>query len=93
MRVSVLYSTDGHIVSVMRSAAADTRGASDAPPPETALKPAAGERVAFVEVDPAWGRRPIAEIHQAFTVADGPDGPYLHPHESATRAPAPGRRS
>lgn len=84
MRLSVLYSTDGHIVSVMRSAAADTRDASEAPSLETAIKPAEGERVASFDVDPAWDRRPLAEIHQAFTVVDGAEGTYLHPRESAT---------
>jgi len=84
MRVSVLYSTDGRIVSVMRSAAADTRDASDAPSPEIAVKPSERERKAFFDLDPAWDHRPLAEIHQAFTVADGDNGPYLHPRESAT---------
>jgi hypothetical protein len=86
MRVSVLYSTDGHIVSVMRATATatDTRDASDAPLPDIAVEPAKGERVAFFDVDPAWDRRPLAEIHQAFTVVDGANGPHLRPRESAT---------
>lgn len=84
MRVSVLYSTDGHIVSVMRSTPVDSRDAADAPSLETAVKPAQGERVAFLDVDPAWDRRPLAELHQALTVADGADGPHLRPRESAT---------
>ncbi len=84
MRVRVLHSTDGHIVSVMRSAAADTRDDSEAPLPDIAVEPAAGARVAFFDLDPAWDHRPLAEIHQAFTVVDGANGPYLHPRESAT---------
>ena len=83
MRLSVLYSTDGRIVAVMRSTATDTPDASDVPSPVIAVKPAQGERVAFVDVDPAWERRPLDELHQAFTVADGADGPYLRPRESA----------
>jgi hypothetical protein len=81
--LSVLYSTDGRIVAVMRSTAADTRDASDVPSPAITVKPAEGERVAFVDVDPAWERRPLAELHQAFTVVEGADGPYLRPRESA----------
>jgi hypothetical protein len=84
MRLSVLYSTDGRIVSVMRAPAADAPDASDAPLPDIAVEPAEGERVAFFDVDPAWDRRPLAEIHQAFTVVDGADGPYLRPRESST---------
>jgi hypothetical protein len=83
MRLSVLYSTDGRVVAVMRSTAADTLDASDVPSPVITVKPAEGERVAFVDVDPAWDRRPLAELHEAFTVADGADGPYLRPRGSA----------
>ncbi|HEY3410449.1 MAG TPA: hypothetical protein VGK53_19950 [Propionicimonas sp.] len=84
MRLSVLYSTDGRILSVMRSAAADARDRPEATSPDIAVRPAEGERVAFLDVDAAWDRRPLAEIHQAFTVADGVNGPYLRPRESAT---------
>ena len=84
MRLSVLYSTDGRIVSIMRSAATDTPDVSGIPSPEIAVEPAEGARVAFVDVDSAWDRRPLAEIHQAFTVVDGANGPYLRPREAAT---------
>jgi hypothetical protein len=40
--------------------------------------------VALVDLDSAWDRRPLAEIHQAFTVVDGANGPYLRARESAT---------
>jgi hypothetical protein len=83
MRLSVLYSTDGRIVAVMRSPAADTLDASDVPSPVLTVRPAEGERMAFVDVDPAWDRRPLAELHQAFTVVDGADGPSLRPRETA----------
>lgn len=84
MRLSVLYTTDGRIVSVMRSAATDTADGPDFPSPDIAFGPAEGARVAFVEVDGAWDRRPLAEIHQAFTVVDGANGPHLRPRDAAT---------
>jgi len=84
MRLSVLYSTDGRIVAVMRSAPADTPATSDVPSPVITVQPAEGERVALFDVDPAWDRRPLAELHQAFTVVDGANGPYLRPRESAS---------
>ena len=70
MRLSVLYSTDGSIVSIMRSAATDTPDVSGIPSPEITVEPAEGQRMAFVDVDPAWNQRPLAEVHQAFTVAE-----------------------
>ena len=84
MRLSVLYSTDGRIVSIMRSATADTLDVSGIPSPDIAIEPAEGERVAVVDIDPAWDRRPLAEIHQAFTVVDGANGPYLRSREAAS---------
>ena len=84
MRLSVLYSSDGRIVAIMRSAASDTRDVSGIPSPEIAVKPTEGDRVALVDLDSAWDRRPLAEIHQAFTVVDGANGPYLRARESAT---------
>ena len=84
MRLSVHYSTDGRILSILRSEATDTPEVSGMPSPEIAVEPKEGERVAFVDVDSAWDRRPLAEIHRAFTVADGANGPYLRPHEAAT---------
>ena len=84
MRLSVLYSTDGRIVSIMRSAATDAPEDSGIPSPEIAVEPAEGQRVVVVDVDPAWDRRPLAEFHQAFTVVDGAEGPYLRLREAAT---------
>ena len=84
MRLSVHYSTDGHIVSIMRSAATDTRDVPATTSPEITIEPAQGERVAVVDVDSAWDRRPLAEIHQAFTVVDGANGPSLQLRETAT---------
>jgi len=81
MRLSVTYSNDGRIVSIKRSAATDTPDVSGISSPEIAVKPAEGERVALVDVDSAWDRRPLAEIHQAFTVVDGVDGPCLLPRQ------------
>jgi hypothetical protein len=84
MRLSVLYSSDGRIVAIMRSAASDTPDVPEMPSPKIAVEPAEGDRVALVDLDSAWDRRPLAEIHQAFTVVDGGNGPYLRPRESAT---------
>jgi hypothetical protein len=84
MRLSVHYSTDGHIVSIMRSAATDTPDASGTPSPKITVEPAKGERVAFVDVDSAWDQRPLAEIHQGFTVLEGVDGAHLRPREATT---------
>jgi hypothetical protein len=83
VRLSVLYSPDGRIVSMMRSPATDTQDVSGMPSPEIAVEPAEGERVALLDVDSSWDRRPLAEIHQAFTVVDGADGPYLRLREAA----------
>jgi len=84
MRLSVLYTTDGRILSLARAAETDTRDASGMPSPRIAVEPAEGERVAVVDVDSAWDRRPLAEIHQAFTIADGADGPYLRARDATT---------
>ena len=84
MRLRVLFTTDGCIVSLVRFAATDTRDASGRPSPQIVVEPAEGERVAVVEVDPDWDRRLLAEIHQAFRIADGPDGPYLRARESTS---------
>lgn len=84
MRLSVLYATDGSIVSMMRFAEANTPDVSGVQRPQIAVQPARGERVAIVDVDPAWDRRLLVEIHQAFTVADGADGPYLRARDAGT---------
>ena len=84
MRLRVLFATDGGIVSLVRFAAADTQDVSGRPSPQIAVEPAEGDRVAIVDVEPAWDRRRLAEIHQAFRVADGPDGPSLCAREAST---------
>lgn len=84
MRLSVLYATDGCIVSLVRFPAANTPDVSGVPAPQVAVAPAEGERVAIVDVDPPWDRRLLAEIHQAFTVADGANGPYLRARDAAS---------
>ena len=84
MRLSVLYAADGSILSVMRPA---TPGASDeagASPPQVTMAPAEGQRLATVDVDPEWERRPLGEIHEAFRVVEGDDGPQLQLRRAAT---------
>ncbi len=84
MQLSVHYATDGRIMSIRRTAATDPPDVSGTPSPSIAVEPAEGERVALVDLDSAWDQRPLAEIHQAFTVVDGANGPYLHPREATT---------
>ncbi len=84
MAFSVIYGTDGCIVSLARFAAADIRDVSGLPAPLLAVEPVEGQQVAILDVDPAWEGRPLADIHQAFTVADGADGPYLRARDGKT---------
>jgi hypothetical protein len=84
MQLSVHYSTQGRIVSIVRAVATDTPDVSGLLSPSIAVEPGQGERVALVDVDSAWDQRPLAEIHQAFTVVEGANGPYLHPREATT---------
>lgn len=84
MQLSVLYAVDGSILSVLRLAASDTPGETGTAPPRVSIGPAEGQRVATVDVDPGWERRPLAEFHEAFTVVAGGDGPRLQPRRAAT---------
>ena len=84
MQLSVHYSTHGRIVSLVRSAATDTPDVSGSPSPSISVEPAAGERVALVDLDSSWDQRTLAEIHQTSTVVDGANGPYLHSRDATT---------
>ncbi len=84
MRLSVLYAADGSILSVMRPAPLDASDEAGASPPQVMMAPAEGQRLATVDVDPEWERRPLEEIHEAFTVVEGDDAPRLQPRRAAT---------
>lgn len=76
MRLRVLYASDGHIVSLARSEVSNTEGPGQGAP-QIAVQPSEDQRVAIVDVAPAWNQRSLADIHQAFTVMEGPEGAYL----------------
>ena len=84
MQLSVLYRPDGSILSVMRPAATETSDAAGAGPPQVTMGTSDGQRMATVELDPAWERRPLAEIHEAFIVVEGTADPHLQPRRAAT---------
>lgn len=68
MKLVVLYEEDGRIVSLSRVATRTQRDERGIPPLRSGAEPGEGQRMAIVDVDPAWGDRPLAEIHQQFVV-------------------------
>ncbi len=82
MMLTVLYQADGLIVSLMRLAPAP--GEAGPRPPQLAVEPGPGQRVAIVEVDAAWDERPLADIHRAFVVAEDSEGVRLTQRDAAT---------
>ncbi|MGB7963818.1 MAG: hypothetical protein WCF12_12805 [Propionicimonas sp.] len=82
MKLTVLYQADGLIVSLLRLAAA-VSGEDGPRPPQIAIEPGAGQRVAIVEVDAAWDQRPLADIHRAFVVVEDSEGVRLSRRDAA----------
>jgi hypothetical protein len=68
MKLIVLYRDDGRIVSLSRVAARTRTHDRGVPPLRSGVAPGDGQRSAIVEIDDAWNDRPLAEIHEHFTV-------------------------
>jgi hypothetical protein len=90
MQLIVLYKEDGRIVALSRVAQTD-RDESGVPTPRSGAEPEEGQRVALVEVDPAWHERPIADILQRCAVVHEGDRVRLQERgEQADPAPHTG---
>jgi hypothetical protein len=77
VKLIVLYREDGRIVAlsqVPQATSADT----GIPTPRSGVKPGDGQRVAIVELEPAWQDRPLESIHQYCTIVQDGDRIPLH---------------
>jgi hypothetical protein len=79
MQLIVLYREDGRIVALSR-VAQTARDEAGIPTPRSGVEPGEGQRTAFVELEPAWRDRPLADILQRCTVV--PEGDRVRLHES-----------
>jgi hypothetical protein len=77
MQLIVLYREDGRIVALSRMAPTvpDEAGV---PTPRSGAEPSEDQRVAFVEIKPAWHDRPLADIQQHCTIVHDGDRVWLH---------------
>lgn len=76
MLLRVVYASDGRIVSLARYTESRLDDAGHRSP-QIAVQPGPGQRAAVVELPPQWHERPLAEIHEACLVVEGPEGPSL----------------
>jgi len=83
MKLIVLYREDGRIVALSRIAPT-VRDEAGMPTPRSGVEPGEGQRVAIVELEPAWHDRPLAAILQRCTVVH--DGDQVRLHECGERA-------
>jgi hypothetical protein len=83
MQLIVLYREDGRIVALSRSAET-VRDEAGIPTPRSGAAPGEGQRIAFVELEPAWHDRPLADIQQHCTIVD--EGDRVRLHERGKRA-------
>jgi hypothetical protein len=79
MQLIVLYREDGRIVALSRMAPT-VRDEAGIPTPRSGAEPREGQRVAIVELEPAWHDRPLAEIQQHCTVVHDGDRVRLQEH-------------
>lgn len=77
MKLTVLYEKDGRIVSLSRQSMRTGADDSGIPPLRSGVEPAKGQRVAVIELDPAWCDRPLRDIHEQCTVVQNVRGPRL----------------
>jgi hypothetical protein len=77
MQLIVLYREDGRIVALSRRAQT-VRDETGIPTPRSGVEPGEGQRVAFVELEPAWDDRPLADIQQRCTVVHEGERVRLH---------------
>jgi hypothetical protein len=85
VKLTVLYREDGRIVSLSRMGEHMERDDKGVPPLRSAVAARDGQRVAIVDLDPAWHDRPLSEIHQHFVVEH--DGQAIRLKERGIRAP------
>ena len=83
MKLIVLYREDGRIVALSRIAQT-VRDEAGIPTPRSGVEPGEGQRVAIVELEPAWHDRPLADIQQHGTIVH--DGDRVRLHERGERA-------
>ena len=67
MQLIVLYREDGRIVALSR-VARPGRDEAGVPTPRSGAAPGEGQRLAVVELEPAWHDRPLADIQQHCTL-------------------------
>jgi hypothetical protein len=79
VKVKVLYGADGRIVSLSRLEQAHAADAA-IPALRSGVEPAEGQRVAIIELDPAWHGRRLSDIHQRCTVIHDVHGARLKEH-------------
>lgn len=84
MQLIVLYREDGRIVALSRMAPT-ARDEAGMPTPRSGAEPGDGQRVAIVELEPAWRDRPLAEIQRHCTVVH--DGDRVRLRERGEQAP------
>jgi len=83
VKLIVLYRQDGRIVALSR-VPQTTRDDAGIPTPRSGVEPGEGQRVAIVELEPAWQDRPLATIHKRFSVVH--DGDRVGLQERSDRA-------
>lgn len=79
MQLIVVYRADGRIVALSRIAQ-PVRDEAGIPTPRSGVEPGEGQRVAIVELEPAWHDRPLADIQQRCTIVHDGDQVRLHEH-------------
>jgi hypothetical protein len=87
VKLIVLYRDDGRIVALSRVAEGE-RDDAGVPVPRSGVVAGAGQRVAVVELEPAWGDRSLASIHERCTVVR--EGDRIRLHERGGRASSSG---
>ena len=83
MQLIVLYREDGRIVALSR-VAQPGRDEAGVPTPRSGAAPGEGQRLAVVELEPAWHDRPLADIQQHCTLVH--EGDRVRLHERGDRA-------
>jgi hypothetical protein len=80
VKLKVLYGEDGRIVSLSRLGKQTGPDDATIPALRSGVEPAEGQRVAIVELDPAWHGRRLREIHQRFSIVHDVHGARLKEH-------------
>ena len=80
MKLIVLYGDEGRIVSLSRLGKHTDVDDATIPLLRSGVEPAEGQRVAIVELDPAWHGCRLGDIHQRFKVVHDVHGARLKEH-------------